>query len=169
MGIRRRSRELAVQALFYMDMSKNDSQEMVKLFCDNFAHSKNVLPFFLKLVNGVVDYRSEIDYIIERFSSNWKIGRMSCVDRNIMRLAVYELRFCKDIPSKVSINEAIDIGKKFGTEESGAFINGILDSIRIAMEKEEINIVTQVHSSTVHGSRLESDEELNPEPLNPEP
>ena len=157
MGIRRRSRELAMQALFYMDMSKNDSQEMVKLFRDNFAHSKNVLPFFLKLVNGVIDNRSEIDYIIEQFSSNWKIGRMSCVDRNIMRLAVYELRFCKDIPSKVSINEAIDIGKKFGTEESGAFINGILDSIHIAMEKEEINIVT----TQVHSSRLESDEELN--------
>ena len=157
MGIRRRSRELAMQALFYMDMSKNDSQEMVKLFRDNFAHSKNALPFFLKLVNGVIDNRSEIDYIIEQFSSNWKIGRMSCVDRNIMRLAVYELRFCKDIPSKVSINEAIDIGKKFGTEESGAFINGILDSIHIAMEKEEINIVT----TQVHSSRLESDEELN--------
>jgi N utilization substance protein B len=141
MGIRRRSRELAMQALFYMDMSKNDSQEMVKLFRDNFAHSKNALPFFLKLVNGVIDNRSEIDYIIERFSSNWKIGRMSCVDRNIIRLAVYELHFCKDIPSKVSINEAIDIGKKFGTEESGAFINGILDTIRIAMEKKEINIV----------------------------
>lgn len=140
MGIRRRSRELAIQALFYMDISKNDSQETVKLFCDNFVRSKNAIPFFLELVNGVIDYRSKIDYIIERFSSNWKIGRMSCVDRNIIRLAVYELLFCDDIPSKVSINEAIDVGKKFGTEESGAFINGILDSIRIALEKEEINI-----------------------------
>jgi len=158
MGIRRKSRELAVQALFYMDISKNDSQETVELFCDNFVHSKKALPFFLKLVNGVIDCRSEIDSIIERFSSNWKLGRMSCVDRNIMRLAVYELLFCNDIPPKVSINEAIDIGKKFGTEESGAFINGILDSIRIAMEKEEINIVT----TQVHGARLESDEELNP-------
>jgi N utilization substance protein B len=124
------------------------------------VHSKNAVPFLLELVNGVIDYRSKIDYIIERFSSNWKIGRMSCVDRNIIRLAVYELLFCNDIPSKVSINEAIDVGKKFGTEESGAFINGILDSIRIAMEKEEINIVTtRAHSSTVHGSRLESDED----------
>ncbi len=147
MGIRHKSRELAVQALFYMDIIKNDSQETVELFCDNFAHSKNAVPFFLELVNGVIDYRSKIDSILERFSSNWKISRMSCVDRNIIRLAVYELLFRDDIPSKVSINEAIDIGKKFGTEESGAFINGILDSIRIALEKEEINIVTtQVHS-----------------------
>ncbi|MCK4468637.1 MAG: transcription antitermination factor NusB [Desulfobacterales bacterium] len=158
MGIRRRSRELAMQALFHMDMSKNDSQEMVELFCDNFIHSKNIPPFFLKLVNGVIGTRSEIDSVIERFSSNWKISRMSCVDRNVIRLAVYELLFCDDIPPKVSINEAIDIGKKFGTEESGAFINGILDSIRIALEKEEINIVT----TRVHSSKLESDEKLNP-------
>lgn len=158
MGIRRRSRELAMQALFHMDMSKNDSQEMVELFCDNFIHSKNAPPFFLKLVNGVIDARSEIDSVIERFSSNWKISRMSCVDRNVIRLAVYELLFCDDIPSKVSINEAIDIGKKFGTEESGAFINGILDSIRIALENGKINIIT----TQVHSSRLESDEELNP-------
>jgi len=130
-----------------MDSSKNDSQETVELFCDNFVRSKNAIPFFLELVNGVIDYRSKIDYIIERFSSNWKIGRMSCVDRNIIRLAVYELLFCNDIPSKVSINEAIDVGKKFGTEESGAFINGILDSIRIALEKEEINIGVKANNT----------------------
>ena len=65
---------------------------------------------------------------------------MACVDRNIMRIAVYELLYCQDIPSKVSINEAIDVGKKFGTEESGAFINGILDSIRMAIKKKKIKI-----------------------------
>ncbi|RZB29931.1 MAG: N utilization substance protein B [Desulfobacteraceae bacterium Eth-SRB1] len=137
---RRKSRELAMQALFYMDMSKSDSEETIKLFCDNFIFSKEASLFFLKLVNGVIHTRQDIDPIIERFSSNWKMSRMSCVDRNIMRIAVYELLFCSDIPSKVSMNEAIDIGKKFGTEESGAFINGILDSIHIALEKEEINI-----------------------------
>ena len=63
---------------------------------------------------------------------------MSCVDRNIMRIAVYEMLYCRDIPPKVSINEAIEIGKKFGTEESGAFINGILDSIRMALREKEI-------------------------------
>ena len=65
---------------------------------------------------------------------------MSCVDRNVMRIAVFEMLFCSDIPSKVSINEAIDIGKKFGTEDSGAFINGIVDSIRIAIENGEIQV-----------------------------
>nr|CBX29534.1 N utilization substance protein B homolog [uncultured Desulfobacterium sp.] len=84
----------------------------------------------------------EIDGIIERFSSNWKISRMSCVDRNIMRIAVFELVWCDDIPCKVSINEAIDIGKKYGTDESGPFINGILDSVRDAVEKEVIKVKT---------------------------
>jgi N utilization substance protein B len=99
-----------------------------------------MVPFFLKLVKGVVQGKSEIDSILERFSENWKLNRMSCVDRNTMRIAVYELLYCDDIPYKVSINEAIDMGKKFGTKESGAFINGILDSIRIALEKKEIYV-----------------------------
>ena len=64
---------------------------------------------------------------------------MSCVDRNVLRIAVFELLFCPDIPAKVSINEAIDVAKRFGTDESGAFINGILDSIRLAMDRQEIS------------------------------
>ncbi|MDL1963519.1 MAG: transcription antitermination factor NusB [Deltaproteobacteria bacterium] len=134
---RRKARELALQALFYMDMSQNDSKEAVKLFCENFVTSKKDLSFFFRLVNGVVKARPEIDSVVERFSSNWKISRMAIVDKNIIRIAVYEMLFCSDIPSKVSINEAIDIGKKFGTEESGAFINGILDSICIALKEEK--------------------------------
>ena len=140
MGIRRRARELAMQALFYMDMRGEDPEEMLELYCKCFSPAKKAYPFFNKLVTGVLDTRDEIDGSIERFSSNWKISRMSCVDRNILRIAVYELVHCKEIPSKVSINEAVDIGKKFGTEESGAFINGIIDSIRIAHEKEDFKI-----------------------------
>jgi N utilization substance protein B len=140
MGIRHQARELAMQALFYMDAQKNTSEEMLARFCDNFCPSKKTLPFFLKLVNGVRQAMPEIDALIERFSKNWKIGRMSGVDRNVMRIAVYEMLYCSDIPPKVSINEAIDVGKKFGTEDSGAFINGIIDSIRIAIENNDINL-----------------------------
>ena len=92
----------------------------------------------MMLIKGVLDNKSRIDKLIEQFSSNWKISRMGCVDRNILRIAVFEMLRCQDIPAKVSINEAIEIGKKFGTEDSGAFINGILDSIRIAMENEHL-------------------------------
>ena len=139
MGIRRRARELAIQALFYMDSRNNSSQESVERFCQNFSPSPKTTPFFLKLVGGVLKAQPEIDPLIERYSKNWKIHRMSLVDRNVMRIAIYELIYCADIPAKVSINEAVDIGKKFGSEESGAFINGILDSIRMAMEKGDIS------------------------------
>jgi N utilization substance protein B len=140
MGNRRKSRELAMQVLFYMDMNPNGSKETaLERFCTNFTPSKKARPFFLELVNGVIQTKSELDSIIENFSDHWKIGRMACVDRNIIRIAVYELLYCRDIPSKVSINEAVDIGKKFGTEESGAFINGILDSIRMALEENKVN------------------------------
>ncbi|MBA3035559.1 MAG: transcription antitermination factor NusB [Desulfobacterium sp.] len=140
MGSRRKSRELAMQALFYMDKCHDNSEEIMESFRDNFNPPEDILPFFYRLIRGVVSSEPEIDGILERFSSNWKISRMSCVDRNILRIAVYELLWCNDIPSKVSINEAIDIGKKYGTDESGPFINGILDSIRDAVEKEVIKI-----------------------------
>ena len=137
-----------MQALFYMDMREEDPEEMLDLYCKCFSPAKKAHPFFNKLVTGVLDAMGEIDGTIERFSSNWKISRMSCVDRNIIRIAVFELIHCKEIPSKVSINEAIDVGKKYGTEESGAFINGILDSIRNAIETEstEKEIHTQIHN-----------------------
>ena len=129
-----------MQALFYMDTRRSASPQMLERFCENFSPPQKVRPFFMKLVTGVLEAKPQIDALIERFSKNWRMQRMSCVDRNIMRVAVFEMLFCHDIPPKVSINEAIDVGKKFGTEESGAFINGIIDSIRIAIEKGEISV-----------------------------
>jgi len=146
MGKRRRSRELALQALFCMDMCNEDSEEILERFCTNFKPPDSALPFFLEIVKGVLKYSPEIDTLIERFSKNWRIGRMSYVDRNVLRIAVYELICCGDIPPKVSINEAIDIAKKFGTAESGAFINGIIDSIRLAQESGEDLVVFSNHT-----------------------
>jgi N utilization substance protein B len=137
---RRRSREAALQALYYMDARNNLSLEALALFQRCFQLSEKVQPFFETLTKGVMRNRAQIDRLIERFSSNWRISRMACVDRNVMRIALYEILFLEDIPEKVSINEAIDIGKKFGTEESGAFINGILDSAHIALKNKEIQI-----------------------------
>lgn len=127
-----------MQALFYMDVAGDGWESKLTLFNTCFCNQKQVPAFFLELVRGVAGSREQIDQVIEKYSSNWKISRMSCVDRNVMRIAVYELFFRDDIPAKVTINEAIDIGKKYGTEESGAFINGILDSIRKAVEADGI-------------------------------
>ncbi|MCJ8499243.1 transcription antitermination factor NusB [Desulfatitalea alkaliphila] len=135
MGTRRHARETAMQALFCMDMSCAFTREMLDAYCRCFAPDEPQPPFFQHLVNGIIDHHDHIDGIIEQHSNNWKIRRMACVDRNILRLAVFELLYCADIPAKVAINEAIDIGKKFGSPESGAFINGILDSIRLAIDQ----------------------------------
>ncbi|MDX1707309.1 MAG: transcription antitermination factor NusB [Desulfobacterales bacterium] len=138
MGTRRRARELAMQALFYMDTQQNGSPQMLERFCENFSLPQKVRPFFMQLVQGVLAVQEQIDALIERYSKNWKVQRMSCVDRNVMRVAVFEMLYCPDIPPKVSINEAVDVAKKYGTGESGAFINGIVDRIRIAVERGEI-------------------------------
>lgn len=136
MGIRRKSRELALQALFYLDMHAQSASGPtdLNLYCRNFPPDETVRPFFEKLVHGVLDHQPTLDRTVERHSKNWKIRRMTGVDRSVLRIAVFEMLFCEDIPMKVSINEAVDIAKKYGTEESGAFINGILDSIRDQLE-----------------------------------
>ena len=85
-----------------------------------------------RIVDGVVSHLKSIDELIERFSLNWKVSRMARVDRNVLRLAAYELAFESDVPSRATLNEAIEIAKRFGTEDSGKFVNGILD--RIAQE-----------------------------------
>lgn len=144
---RRKSREAALQALYYMDVRDNISLEALELYQRCFPPAETVLPFFETLTTGVMRNRAQLDGLIERFSSNWKISRMACVDRNVMRIALYEILFLEDIPEKVSINEAIDIGKKFGTEESGAFINGILDSAHIALKNKEIEAETESRSA----------------------
>jgi transcription antitermination protein NusB len=140
MGTRRKARELAMQALFFMDQRKEFSPEMFAGFCASFAPKPDVRPFFTQLVEGVMLRREQLDALIRAASDNWSLERMSGVDRNVMRIAVYEMLTCEEIPAKVSINEAVDIGKKFGTEDSGAFINGIIDAIRAAIERGEIHL-----------------------------
>jgi len=147
MGYRRKSRELAMQALFYMDMAKCYSDENLQLFCQVHQPLEKTRPFFLKLVQGVNYTRTSIDTVIAKYSDNWTMSRMSGVDRNVMRIAVFEMAFCPDIPTKVSINEAIDIGKAYGYEESGAFINGILDSINLGLQNNAIDLATEIPDS----------------------
>jgi N utilization substance protein B len=130
MGYRRRSREIALQILYQIEITEMDVDEAIDLFWKNFKYKEEAKPFTLELVYGVCKHRKEIDAILDRSSKNWKLSRMSVVDRNILRMALYEILYLgHDIPFKVTINEAIDLGKKYGSEDSGAFINGILDSI----------------------------------------
>ena len=132
MGDRRKSRELALQALYFLDVNQTDAERGIQDFCNQHEEdlSDAVRPFFLDLVNGVMAEQGHIDGLLDKWARNWKISRMPAVDRNIMRLAVFEMLRRGDIPATVSINEAVEIGKKFGTRDSGPFINGVLDRIR---------------------------------------
>jgi N utilization substance protein B len=130
LGSRRKSREAALQALFLIEMNPiNPLEQSLAVFLENFPVKQGSQPYFLRLVQGVWEQKEAIDRLIKDYAENWRIERMSGVDRNILRMAVYELIYCDDIPPRVAINEAIDLGKQYSTEESGAFINGILDSI----------------------------------------
>ncbi len=97
---------------------------------DHFSRKEGKDGFAEKIVLGVLEHRREIDRLIERYSENWRLDRISTIDRNILRMAIFELLHCEDIPPKVTLNEAIDLGKRYGTEDSGSFINGILDRIQ---------------------------------------
>lgn len=132
MGDRRQARELALQALFSFDVAKSDVDKSLEAFCAiNEEHlTPGVKPFFLDLVKGVLENRSRIDALLNTYSKNWKLSRMPVVDRNIMRIAVFEFLKHSDIPRSVTINEAVEIGKKYGTRDSGSFINGVLDRIK---------------------------------------
>jgi len=126
--VRRRAREIALQVLYQREFNQADQD--LHLFWSNFDALKGAMDFSERIIRGVEEHREDLDRIIGKYSSHWKIDRMTHVDRNILRIAIYELLYCDDIPPKVAINEAIDIGKKFGSEDSGAFINGVLDKIR---------------------------------------
>lgn len=153
MGYRNRSREAALQALFSMDMAGKISSESFSLFCDHFKPAKKSLDFFHILTEGVMAHWEEINQVISTFSVNWKINRMSLVDRNILRIAIFEMTYLPDIPYKVSINEAVNMGKKYGASDSGAFVNGILDSIRSQYEKKEQNLNLKHQSCQIEDSQ----------------
>jgi len=136
MGNRRKGREAALQILYQVDLSRITPREAMQLYWRQHPSIPEVQEFADQLVEGVVRNRPEIDKVIEVHSTHWKLGRMACVDRNVLRIAAYELLYCHDIPKSVSLNEAIELGKKFGTEDSGAFINGVLDNIAKEVKTE---------------------------------
>mgnify|MGYP001477573003 CR=1 FL=1 len=139
MRTRRKAREVALQVLYQLDVLNIDVNEAVDLFWNNFDASEETRDFSSILIQGAWTQREEIDKLIISCSENWSLGRMSRVDKNILRMAAYELLYCQDIPPKVTLNEAIDLGKTYGSENSGAFINGILDAIyeKMKLEKTE--------------------------------
>ena len=141
MASRRRAREFALQALYQVDVAGSSAEEALRSLWAGQVDEEGLeirpaeleeIEFARRIVDGVARLGDQVDALIESSSVNWRLTRMPVVDRNILRIATYELLDCKDVPASVSINEAIELAKRFGEKDSRAFVNGILD--RIAAE-----------------------------------
>lgn len=138
---RTRAREIAMQILFQFDVrgaayAVDLGKSAAQMCADEGQGEADVQEFALRLVEGTLAHRDEIDGRLQAVARNWDLRRMANVDRNVLRMAMYELMFCTDVPPKVAINEAIELGKKYSTANSGGFVNGILDRVRIDLEAQ---------------------------------
>jgi N utilization substance protein B len=135
-GKRRHARELAAQFLYQHEISGGSVDEALSFFWQTQTEvPDSVRSFAEELIRGTTEKRAEIDEKIKKYTEHWELPRIAAVDRNILRLAMYEMMFRDDIPPVVSINEAVDIAKKFSTSESGAFVNGILDRLKLDLPR----------------------------------
>ncbi|MFH2138885.1 MAG: transcription antitermination factor NusB [Candidatus Omnitrophota bacterium] len=126
---RTKARECALQILYAVDIRNEETQKVKENYWLGNTEDIDVKQFSGGLVDGTMEHLTEIDKLISKHTDNWRIERMAVIDRNIIRMATYELLFMADIPPKVSINEAVELAKKFGDDESGRFVNGVLDKI----------------------------------------
>ncbi|HWH75893.1 MAG TPA: transcription antitermination factor NusB [Candidatus Binatus sp.] len=126
---RRKAREFALQALYQIEITGDPSVGAVDAFLLHFEGTSPVKEFARRLVSGVISQRGEIDRLIDQSTDNWQLGRLAKVDLLVLRMATYELVFCPDIPANVSLDEAIEIAKRFGSDESASFINGVLNQV----------------------------------------
>lgn len=139
MANRHLARSVAMQSLFEWDFRGTPTAAIAAITdhnLDEFAPGMEEQEFTKKLVDGVMDNAKEIDQIISKYAPSWPISQITIVDRNILRLGVYELKFSKEVPPKVAINEAIELAKSFGGASSGKFVNGVLGSMFNDMVKE---------------------------------
>jgi len=131
MGTRRQSRKRAMQILFELDVNKQDTEVVLRhAWKQQEDLPSSARKFTESLVRGTVEHLKEVDDLIKSYADNWDIKRINGIDKNVMRVALYEMLYCDDIPPVVSINEAVDIAKEYGDVKSGQFVNGILDRAR---------------------------------------
>ena len=146
MGKRRRAREAAIQYHFWRDLQHGEAPQKLDDFWEFCPVKPNVREFAEPLIAGMVEHIDEIDERIRKYCENYNLDRISVVDRNVLRLAIYEMLYRDDIPPVVSINEAIELAKTFGGAESGKFVNGILDRVRKDLDRPAREAVTKPDS-----------------------
>jgi len=135
-GSRRLSRELALRALFQVDVAGVAPEAAIETVSDAERYSEDTLAFARELVLGASIHATELDAAIQSHAHGWTLSRMANVDRNILRLAMYELLYLTDIPASVTIDEAVELAKKYSTAESGRFVNGVLGNVVRKLEEE---------------------------------
>ena len=134
-GARRRARMLALQALYEIDTAGHEAEQaLANLLADGGLSEENT-NFTRELVNGVIQKREEIDQHIKRFAPAWPIEQIAAVDKNILRLAIFEILLDNKVPCKVAINEAVELAKTFGSDNSSRFVNGVLGAISTLLNK----------------------------------
>lgn len=129
MKARRRARSLALQVLYEWDLARHDASSVAERLLSQDSLPPDAADFVRLLVQGVVEHRDEIDTLLGKMAPEWPVHQIAAVDRAILRMAIYEIRFEPNIPFKVSINEAVELAKRFGSESSRRFVNGALGSL----------------------------------------
>lgn len=154
---RRLARETALQVLFQLDMNKDeqDIDTLVRHWAQEFAVPEVSIPFARELVEGTLNHLAEIDEKIGSLSEGWAVARMANVDRNVLRFAAWEILFRPDIPGRVSLNEAIELAKRFGGTESAKFVNGILDRLVESAAKAEARTTEARDSAPVRAGKVD--------------
>ncbi len=135
---RTQARELALQILYQQDLNPEEAGNLVRTYWEINPVPPEVREYAERIVQGTLLHRTEIDSLLSKYAEHWGLHRMAVVDRNILRFATFELLFVEDVPPKVVINEAVNIAKKFSQEDSGKFVNGILDKITHAEPRRKI-------------------------------
>jgi transcription antitermination factor NusB len=134
MGKRRRGHETALKLLYALDITREPVDKLLQASWLDAVVPEAVREFSVALVAGVMAHQDEIDTLVQEWSMNWSLERIGIIERNILRFAIYELLFLTDIPPNVTINEAVEVAKRYGTDEAPSFINGILDRIKQEVE-----------------------------------
>jgi transcription antitermination protein NusB len=164
MTTRRRAREIALQVLYEEDINPlRDPLVADEFVSRRMLQNKPLVAFAKDVINGVRNHRTEIDQRLTKYAANWSLKRMTTIDRNILRISAYEMMF-GDTPGRVSINEAIELAKRYGARSSGQFVNGILDRILKDLQAETVEPSDSSESTDPSGEVELNDSESSPEP-----
>lgn len=140
MGIRRKAREVALHSMYQSELTAASLVDSFPRLCANFEVNQKAVPYARELVEGVAAHWDAINDLIQENAAHWRLERMSVIDRNIMRIAIFELCYMDDVPANVAINEAIEVAKRFSTDDGPAFINGILDAVKKSLDQRDKKI-----------------------------